>query len=264
MSLVAEKPLSYALRENARVIAALVVRNAVSRFGDSRIGFVWILLEPALYVSVYVLAHTFLRAKLPFGDNAMLFILAGIFGFRMSRGIARKVEGAISRNHALLTYPLVRPMDTIVAAFLLEATIWLIICGLFIFGLGVALDRTIIAYPQELAGCLLAIFYFAFSCATFNAMVGTLVPRYLMLIGMVNMPLMFISGVFFLPANFPPDLQWYISWNPFLHCVEWFRTATYLDYQPVLDKGYLLSVASGLLVIGLGMERFLRNRIINA
>ena len=39
MALLAEKPLSYALRENARVISALVVRSAVTRFGESRLGF---------------------------------------------------------------------------------------------------------------------------------------------------------------------------------------------------------------------------------
>ncbi|MFC3075455.1 ABC transporter permease [Shinella pollutisoli] len=264
MALVADKPLNYALRENMRVVSALVVRSAISRFGESRFGFVWILLEPAFYIGVYIMAHTVMRASMPFGDSAVLFILAGIFGFRMSRGVARKAETAIAHNLPLLTYPLVRPMDTIVSAFLLEATIWLIICALFILGLSYALDRTIIAYPGELTTCLLAIFFFAFATATFNATVGALVPRYMMFVNMLNMPLMFISGVFFLPSSFPPELQWYISWNPFLHCVEWFRMATYLDYHPVLDKSYLLAVSTILLTVGLTLERLLRNRIINA
>jgi len=264
MALVADKPFGYALRENVRVVSALVVRSAVSRFGESRFGFLWVLIEPALYIGIYILAHTALKASMPFGDSAVLFILAGIFGFRMSRGVSRKAEVAISHNHPLLTYPLVRPIDTIVAAFLLEGTIWLIICALFIIGLGYTLDRTIIAYPDELAACLLAIFYFAFAMATFNATVGALIPRYLMVFNLMNMPLMFLSGVFFLPSSFPPEIQWYMSWNPFLHCVEWFRTATYLDYHPVLDKSYLLSLATVLLTIGLTLERFMRNRIINA
>jgi capsular polysaccharide transport system permease protein len=264
MTLVADKPFGYALRENIRVVSALVVRSAVSRFGESRFGFLWILIEPALYIGVYIVAHTVLKAKMPFGDSAVLFILAGIFGFRMSRGVSRRAENAIASNHPLLTYPLVRPMDTVLAAFLLESTIWLIICALFLTGLSYALDRTVIAYPDELAGCLLAIFYFAFSMATFNATVGALVPRYTMILNMLNMPLMFLSGVFFLPSSFPPAFQWYMSWNPFLHCVEWFRTATYLDYHPLLDKSYLLSLATILLTIGLTLERFMRNRIINA
>lgn len=264
MALVADKPLSYALRENIRVVTALVVRNAVSRFGESRLGFVWILVEPALYVLIYVMAHTVLKAAIPFGDSAMLFILAGIFGFRMSRGVSKKAENAVAQNQPLLTYPLVRPMDTILAAFLLEMTIWLIICALFIAGLTIALDRTVIVYPGELVACLLALFYFAFAFATFNAMVGALVPRYMMFINILNMPLMFLSGLFFLPSSFSPEVQWYLAWNPFLHCVEWFRTATYLDYQPLLDKSYLISVSTILLAIGLTLERLLRNRIINA
>ncbi len=264
MAVIADKTFGYAFSENIRVITALVVRNAVSRFGDSRFGFIWVLLEPALYVTVYVVARTMLRASIPFGDSAVLFLLSGILGFRMSRGIARKAENAIAANQALLTYPLVRPLDTVIASFLLEATIWLIICALFITGLSYAIDRTVVVYPGELTGCLMAIFYFAFATATFNATVGALVPRYTMVMGMLNMPLMFASGVFFLPSNFPPEVQWYLSWNPYLHCVEWFRTATYLDYNPVLDKTYLLSVSTLLLLIGLVLERTFRNKIINA
>lgn len=264
MQTIAEKPLSYALKENIRVITALVVRSAVTRFGESRMGFVWVLIEPAAYVGIYVLVHTFFKASIPFGDSALLFILAGVFGFRMSRGVARKTENAISSNQPMLTYPLVRPLDTVIATFLLEATIWLIICGIFIIGLTYALDRTVIVYPSEFAACLLAIFYFAFAFATFNATVSALIPRYSTFLGMLNLPLMLASGVLFMPSTLPPNVQWILSWNPFLHCVEWFRTSTYLDYHPVLDKSYLLAVSTLLLPAGLMLERLYRSRIINA
>lgn len=264
MSFVVEKPFSYALRENVRVITALVIRNAVSRFGESRLGFLWILIEPASYVAIYILAHTVLRGRIPLGDTAILFIVAGILGFRLGRAVAQKAETAISANRSLLTYPLVRPMDTIFSTFLLEATIWLIICAVFITGLSFVLGQTVVAYPDDLALCLLTILYFAFCLATFNAMLGALIPRYLTVIRMFNMPLMFISGVFVPPSSFSAEAQWYLSWNPFLHCVEWFRTATYLDYHPVLDKAYLLAASTVLLTIGLTLERFLRNKIVDA
>lgn len=262
MIVTAEKSFSYALRENARVIAALVVRNAVTRFGESRLGFIWILLEPAAFVGIFLLMHTSM-SHVAFGDSALLFTITGVFGFRMTRGISRKAERGIISNQPMLTYPLVRPLDTIFATFLTESTIWLIICAIFMGGLAVSLDRNVIVYPIEFAECLAAILFFALSFATFNAMISSLVPRYDTFINIASMPLMLISGIFFVPATLPPDIQNIMWWNPFLHCVEWFRTSTYLDYNSILSKSYLLSVSVGLLSIALILERLFRRKIIN-
>ncbi|MCR6501421.1 ABC transporter permease [Shinella sp. CPCC 101442] len=262
MKVVTEKNFAYALSENMRIIAALVVRSAVTRFGESRMGFVWVLIEPVAYVSVYLLIHAWMRAGVPFGDSALLFFLTGIFGFRMTRGIARKTERAIISNQPMLTYPLVRPLDTIIATFLTESTIWLIICWLFMGGLSLMMDRSVIVYPADFAEGLLAILYFALSFATFNAMFSALVPRYDTFMNMLSMPLMLASGVFFVPTQLPPEFQAILWWNPFLHCVEWFRTSTYLDYNALLSKQYLLGVSTGLLVIALSVERIFRRKIV--
>lgn len=262
--LLTEKTFGYALRENARVIAALVVRSSVTRFGESRIGYLWTLAEPSIYVGLFLSAHAFIRSSLPFGDSAMLFFLTGIIGFRMTNLLARKAANGLSHNQAMLTYPLVKPLDTIVAAFLLEMIIWMIICTLFIFFMHVGLERTIIVYPLEFAASLLAIGYFAFSFAVFNAVVGTLVPPWATLLKHVNMPLMLSSGVIFVASTLPPSVLAIVYWNPFLHCVEWFRSATYLDYVSVLNRTYLLSVSTGLLVTGLTLERLYRNKLLEA
>jgi capsular polysaccharide transport system permease protein len=264
MALLADRPLSYALGENARVISALVVRSAVTRFGESRLGFVWILIEPAAYIGIFLLIHTSMKAQIPFGDNALLFILAGVFGFRMTRGIARKTEKAIAVNQPMLTYPLVRPLDTLIATFLLESTVWLLICAFFMTGLAISLDRDVIVYPAEFAEGMFAILYFAFSFAAFNAVIGSLVPRYDTFMSMISMPLMLMSGIFFMPSQMPPSFQAVLWWNPFLHCVEWFRTATYLDYNALLSKPYLLGLSTALLTSALALERVFRRKIIGS
>ncbi len=258
-----EKSFRYALRENARVIAALVVRSGVTRFGESRIGYLWTLAEPAIYVGMFLTMHSFVRSSLPFGDSAMLFFLTGVIGFRMTNLIARKAANGLSHNQPMLAYPLVKPLDTIVAAFILEAIIWLIICALFLFFMYAFLGRKIIVYPLEFGASVLAISYFAFSFAVFTATFGTLVPLWTKVLKFSNMPLMLSSGVVFVAATLPPQALAIVWWNPFLHCVEWFRSATYLDYVSVLDKTYLLSVSTGFLVIGLALDRFYRNRIIS-
>ncbi|MDR6757551.1 capsular polysaccharide transport system permease protein [Mycoplana sp. BE70] len=257
-----DKSFGYALKENGRVIAALIIRSSVTRFGESRIGYLWTLAEPAIYVGMFLSMHGFVRSSLPFGDSAMLFFLTGVIGFRMTNLIARKSANGLSHNQAMLTYPLVKPLDTIVAAFILEVIIWMIVCTLFIFFMYVGLDRKIIVYPLQFGAAILAIAFFAFALAVFNATFGTLVPLWSKMLSYANIPLMLASGVVFVPATLPPSVLAIISWNPFLHCVEWFRSATYLDYNSVLDKSYLLSASTVLLVIGLTLERVYRNKLL--
>ncbi|MDF1633612.1 ABC transporter permease [Mycoplana sp. MJR14] len=262
--LLTEKSFRYALSENVRVIGALVIRSGVTRFGESRIGYLWTLAEPSIYVGMFLAMHGLVRTSLPFGDSAMLFFLTGVIGFRMTNLIARKAANGLSHNGPMLGYPLVKPLDTIVAAFLLETIIWMIICALFMFFMFAALERHIIVYPLEFASALLAICYFAFSFAVFNATFGALVPLWAKILSFSNMILMFTSGVLFVPSTLPPSLLAIVWWNPFLHCVEWFRSATYLDYVTVLSKTYLLSAATCFLVTGLALERIYRNRIISS
>lgn len=259
-----EKSFGYALKENGRVISALVVRAAVSRFSRGRVGFVWILLEPAVLLAIFLGIHTLTQLRVPFGDDPLLFMMAGVFGFRMTRGTSATAEQAIASNLPMLSYPLVRPLDTIIASFLLESTIWLIICGLFMGGLSLTTDEPVIVHPDKFAECLMAILFFSFSFATFNATVGALIPRYDIVLNLSSMPLMLLSGAFFMPTQLPPEIQAILWWNPFLHCVEWFRTSTYLDYTPLLDREYLLGLSVGLLATGLTVERVFRGKIISA
>jgi capsular polysaccharide transport system permease protein len=66
-----------------------------------------------------------------------------------------------------------------------------------------------------------------------------------------------------MPAEMPPGFQAVLWWNPFLHCVEWFRTSTYLDYHALLSKPYLLGLSTALLTSALVLERLFRRKIID-
>ena len=258
-----EKTTWYGLQQNAIVVSAIIVRIAMTRFGDSKFGFLWVVGEPAAFIAIFVLAHTYIPNHIPFGDSAALFVLTGVFGFRMTRGISKKAECGIINNIPLLTYPQVKPIDGIVGAFVFESIVWLVICGIFLTGLAVTMDRPLIVYPDQFVECLMAILYFAFSFAMFNATVGALIPRYTTALGMINLPLMMFSGIFYMPVMMPPEMQSLLYWNPFVHCVEWFRVSTYLDYIPLLDKSYLFSVSTGLLTVSLIAERFYRRQILD-
>ena len=99
------------LRVFSRVIWALMVREAATRNGKMRFGYVWVFLELALYVLGFVLFRSFLGAHSPFGENAVVYLITAMLTFRCAMGLTRRTMGAIQANIALLTYPQVKTCD---------------------------------------------------------------------------------------------------------------------------------------------------------
>ena len=76
----------------------------------------------------------------------------------------------------------------------------------------------------------------------------------------INRPMFFISGIFFIPSLLPDYVLDYLKWNPALHLIEWIRTAYYPNYDSrVLDYGFVLTLSFAFIVIGLIGERLLRH-----
>ena len=98
----------------------------------------------------------------------------------------------------------------------------------------------------------------------FNATVGALVSIYRTLWKIATLPLLFASGVLYMPSSMPPEVQSVIIWNPFLHCVEALRSTSYLDYMSLYDPVYLHTFATAVLLLSLAVERLFRKEIIRA
>ena len=71
------------------------------------------------------------------------------------------------------------------------------------------------------------------------------------------------SGILFVAAALPAPLQYLLSWNPVLQCVEWMRVAYYPTYSDkLLDKTYVIAYGIIALFLGLLLERLLRWKIL--
>ncbi|MDI7860649.1 ABC transporter permease [Rhizobiaceae bacterium n13] len=254
---------AYAARQNLRVIGALAVRELATRYGQNPLNYFWGLAEPAALIGIYLVVHTLAKAHGTGGDSIILFMITGIMTFRMTRGISGKVLKAISSNQPLLTYPNVKPLDTIIARATIESLIWLIVCLIFFTAISVYLDKRVIVHKDEFALALLAVLFFSFSLGAFNAVISILVPFYSNIWNMMGLPLLLASGILYVAAEMPPQILNILVWNPFLHCVEWVRIASYLDYHTVLDREYLLTVSSILLTVALVLERMYRTRLMS-
>lgn len=250
---------------NGRVLVALIFREAALRFGASPYAYVWTLVEPTLLVGIMLILRIYVKHYSPaFGDSSTLFLLTGLIAFRLARNTINKSGKAIQSNSSLFGFGVVKPPDVVVARVIVEFTIWMIVLTIFFTAVARILQIDVITKFQEFVLALCSIFYFCISMAMFNATVGALVSIYRTLWKIATLPLLFASGVLYMPSSMPPEVQAVITWNPFLHCVEALRSTSYLDYMSLYDPIYLHSFATVVLLFSLIVERLFRKEIIRA
>ncbi|MDH3194850.1 MAG: ABC transporter permease [Hyphomicrobiales bacterium] len=252
-----------ALRTSVRVWQAIVLRETRSRFGRNALGFLWALIEPAIFICLFILVRILIREKFPaFGENPVLFFASGIILYRYYSAIAGRSLSAISANQALLTYPIVRPADVIIARAALETFTMLLVTVIFWIILTLIEEQRVIFHPVTFMIAMAATTFLAWGVGVFNAVFARLVPTWQRIYPLFGLPLLISSGIFYLPISMSEEIKNLLVWNPILHCVEWVRVGIYLDYVPLLDRPYPIIFGAIALTLGLGMENLFRREIL--
>lgn len=248
---------------NGRVIVALIFREAAVRFGSSPYAYVWTLVEPTLLVGVMLIMRVYIKNYSPaFGESGTVFLLTGLLAFRITRNTINKSGKAISNNTQLFGLGAIKPPDVVIARTIVEFTIWMIVLAIFFTAVARILQLQVISNFPEFCLALLSILYFCLAMSMFNATVGVLVPVWQTIWKILTLPLLVTSGVIYMPASMPPEVQAIIVWNPFMHCVEALRSTSYLDYTSLYDPVYLQSFSTVVLLLSLALERLFRKKII--
>ncbi|WP_315921035.1 ABC transporter permease [Mesorhizobium sp. SP-1A] len=249
---------------NWDVIVAIIMRETLTRFGKNKIGYLWALLEPVAYVSLFLSIRNAVAQTVPFGDSMILFVLSGLLCFRAFSSIASRGLKAVSSNNALFTYPMVKPMDAIFARIILEAVTMLVVFAIFFSFMHLASDHHIIAYPERFGAAMGGLMVLAAGMSVFNGALNAIMPSWERVFGMIRLPLLLLSGVFYVPKVLPPEFHPYLEWNPLLNCVEWFRYAMYLDYDPMLSQAYVIAFGVTAFALGMLIERAYRRKVMKA
>lgn len=244
-----------------RVVAALVLRETRMTFGTSQIGYLWAILQPAATVAVMVILFSLIRRQPPFGSSLALFFATAILTLEMYNKFSVSLMRGFTSNKALLTYPMIRETDTLMARTVLIISIFSIIYLLFygaLVGLGYA---PLPAYPERILAAFGATAFLGFGVGTINAVIYVHINAWQHVEKVISRPLFFLSAVFYIPSNLPPQAITVIKWNPVLHLVEWVRTGYYPNYySEILNVFYPLAIALVLTLIGLTAERFTRKK----
>lgn len=243
-----------------RVLVALLLRETRATFGTSQIGYAWAIITPAVGVGLLVFIFSQVGRAAPFGHSLALFFATGYLLVEFFNRLSTTLMTGIEANKSLLTYPLVGEIDVLFArAFLITMTYTLIMTLFFgtMWALGLAgTPRD----PVALIEAFLATAWLGMGFGFFNAALIGIWDAWRHIEKVLTRPLIFISGVFYVPSLLPQqavDLLW---WNPLVHLVDWFRTGFYPTYpDAILTPWWPLALGGVFFLIGLSVERFTRS-----
>jgi ABC-type polysaccharide/polyol phosphate export permease/Flp pilus assembly protein TadD len=251
------------LRTQGRVIHALIIRETRTRFGDSKLGYGWALLEPIAHILMLSLVFAVLmRGRPPIGEEFFIFYYTGIIPYHMFVHTSSSMTYAIASNGSLLQLPLVGTFDVLMARGLLELLTDALVAVILLAGFG-ALGLG--ALPQDFAGVsvsLLVVWLLGCGCGFVNAVINAFAKSWDKIWAQLTRLLYFCSGIFYVPGMMPEWIRDILAWNPILHAVDWFRSSFFREYEPHwLDRSYLVMAAVVTLLAGLGLERGLQRRL---
>ncbi|WEX75094.1 ABC transporter permease [Sinorhizobium numidicum] len=235
--------MSY-LSTHFRVVGALLVREMSTRFGSKPGGYIWALLDPAAHIFLMTLVFGAIARTPALGPSFALFFATGYIAFQFYQAMTSYLNSAVRANRALLSYPNVAPIDTIVARFILQVCTTSLV-AVVVLGTIIATMRveTSLHWPSILEAVSMAC-VFGLGVAMINSVLFLKYPLYEQVFSIVNRPLFMISGVFFLPDAIPAPYNHLVLLNPLVHIIMGFRQGFYPEYRAIgLDMNYLYGIA---------------------
>lgn len=241
------------------VIRALFNREIATRFGQYRLGFVWMLLEPLLSVLVIgVLLGSLSGQSVPNIPFAF-FILNGKLLLNLFTGPIDTSMSALKANKGLLIYPNVRPLDPFLARYFYELLTTLFSFIVFnIVGIWLGIEISLGQLPM-LAGCYLLTWLMGCGIGLMCAVAAAHYKELEKVIDVILAPLIFVSAVMFPIAALPESLQRILLWNPLIHPIEQARKALFPFYHAG-DTALYYPFTVSVITLSVGLVLFHSNR----
>jgi len=236
-----------------RVLHALILRELKSRYGSRRLGFMWALIEPLIFISIFVAGFQLLGRQSQGGIPVPLFFVAGFSPFFMFRDIFGEVMSGTKGHQSLLMFPQVTRIDLLLSKLILAALVSVVVfltllIGLYFFGfafrvedaLGVMIGFTMMVLLGFGLGLVLGAFSIRYEFI--QSLSQPLLGR----------PLFLTSGLFFSASMLPPVAREIALYNPLLHCIELIRASLFENFESrYVDLTYVMVFTLVLISFGL-------------
>lgn len=247
--------------ESINSIKVLLLREFRINLAKSRLGLIWILLEPLTSVILLGLILRPLLGRQSVGEIPQVFFL--LCGFVLLKTFTEPMLTAINilkKQKKLLVFKQVTPFDIFVSQFLYQFLVSISAFICFIIG-G-------ICFQVDMTFNMLHIFFLCFlftwiyGCGC-GLVVGSLVYKYSFVKGCVafiTRPLLFISCVIFSYNIMPPIIQKALLYNPLVHTIELLRMSFFYKIYKVDQVNLFYPMLIALISLMFGMVTYINNR----
>lgn len=240
----------------ARAILALILREMSTRFGTQPGGYIWAIVQPLALIIVLSFAFSLLMRSPSLGTSFILFKATGLLVFQMFQQNTNLIARSLRFASSLLEYPRITWVDAILARFILNVMIGLIVSWIILTGIIIYDDvSTVLDWSKILAAYGLAALM-ALGIGTLNIYMFMRFTVMQNIWGILTAPLMIVSGVIMIYEDMPPLAQEYLWYNPLLHITGLMRDGFYPMYRPqYISFTYVLLWALVPLILGLLLVR---------
>jgi capsular polysaccharide transport system permease protein len=255
------RSVSPALTVQSRVITALILREVHTLYGNTRLGYLWAIIQTAFNLAFFWLLRDFLGFHAPHGTGIAVFLLCGFIPWFLFRDIVSRCMSAVRANQSLLTFPQVTDLDLMLAR---TVVIWgtQLICAIAILSIAAALEQPVeLRHPGALAATLIFAPLLGIGIGLVFASLARLWPTLERLVPILMRFLFFASGVFFQVSELPARFSDILLLNPVAQIIEWQRYGfSASSSAPVYNSTYVVVWCILSLCFGLLLERYVRGR----
>lgn len=255
-------PLLRSVQIQMRVVAALLMREIITRYGRHNVGFLWVFFEPMSFtLGVTALWNA---AKFNHGSNLSItaFAVTGYSTILLWRNTANRCGLAIQPNHSLLYHRNVRVIDLFISRALLE------VAGATMSFLFLTVLFSIIGLmqpPQDIGLVLVGWGYLAILAVGLGFIIGSLSElseTYDRLWHTIAYLLFPLSGAAFMVEWLPTTAQKVVIWVPMVHACEMIRFGFFGKLvKPHYDIHYMVVCDLVFLFVGLVLVRYVSTRV---
>ena len=214
-----------------RTMAALILREMGSTYGQSPGGYLWAILQPLGMIMVLSIGFSLLLRSPSLGTSFLLFYATGYLPFDLYGQVASKTMSALKYSRPLLAYPRVTWLEAILARFVLNLlTVSAVSCILLTLILAIEPNRSIITLGYVLQGFAMCALL-GLGIGMVNCLLSGLFPVWKNAWAIISRPLFLASGILYIFEDLPVVAQQILWFNPLIHGTALSRKGFYPTYD---------------------------------
>ncbi|SMG56531.1 ABC transporter permease [Paraburkholderia susongensis] len=253
---------------------AMFLREALDRLFEARAAWLWLLLEPIVYIALHAFGFETFRIHQVGGLAINMWIVAGFIGFLLWRRTWMQVLHGVDCNKAFFAYRQVKPFDAAIVRAVLEIFLMVpvsIVMFSIVLGFGHGMTQNTqnpIWLPQDpllVIASVLGLWLLGLGFGLVTSVLMSYVREVDHIFKMLYLPLYYISGALMpISMYIPLPYQYIFVANPIVNGVEMMRLGFLPEYHVLkgVSLEYLYAWALGLLLLGLALyKRFSRKLV---